>query len=290
MSFTVTSSDGAWVHARRTHLEAIKRFLLPRESTCVTVTEAMDGAEGAGNKNGKFTVFSHRGTVAGCVFHTANGFVFPVLPEDGLPAPTNLGRKLRGAAQRLFCIMGLRRDVESLKQIFMENPVEEIHYYHMSRTCGSPIEHQPLPDDMTVRKAGPADAETLYPLQREYEIEEVILNADRFDPAGCMYQLKASLKQQLVYVVEHRGHPVAKAQTNARGFYWDQIGGVFTDRPQRGRGIGRAVMYKLLRDIECANRNSSLFVKQHNESALRMYRGLGYSTQDEFTIAYFRSI
>ncbi len=290
MSFPITTTEGAWVHARRSHFEAVKRFLLPRESTCVTVTEAMPGAKGPGRKNGRFTVFTNRGTVSGCVFHTANGFVFPVFPEDGLPEPGSLVRKLRGPSQRLFCVMGLRRDVESLKQLFFDDPIEEIHYYHMSRTCGSPLDHQPLPESMTVRKAGPADAEVLYPIQRDYEIEEVVLAADRFDPAGCMYQLKTSLKNQLVYLIEHRGRPIAKAQTNARGFYWDQIGGVFTERSQRGRGIGRAVMYKLLRDVECARRNTSLFVKQHNESALRMYRRLGYSTRDEFTIAYYRPV
>lgn len=186
--------------------------------------------------------------------------------------------------------MGLRRDVESLKQLFPEKPTEEIHYYHMSRSCGAPLEQHPLPDSMTVRKAGPADAQALYPIQRAYEIEEVLLSPDRFDPTGCMYQLRSSLKQQLVYIVEHDRRPIAKAQTNARGFYWDQIGGVFTDRSHRSRGIGGAVMYKLLREIESANRNSSLFVKQNNHTALRMYRGLGYSTQDEFTIAYYRSI
>lgn len=270
-------------------MDSLRDFLLPRESACVSVTECLPGAPTTARRHGRFTVFADHTAVQACIFHTPQGFVFPVLPEDGLPEPEGLARKLRGLGTILFCIMGLRRDVESLQSLLTLKTVETIHYFHMARRCGTPLDLEPVPDGMTIRRATLSDANALYPIQRDYEIEEVILSPERFEPNACMSQLRSSLRKQLVYAAELEGRIVAKAQTNARGIHWDQIGGVYTVPELRGRGVGGAAMRKLLRDVERENRHSSLFVKQKNESALRMYRRLGYSTSDEFTIAYYQS-
>lgn len=290
MNVMIGSNEGVWLHARKGHTEKIREFLMRREASCVTVTEALCGNPSSHRKRGQFTVFSESGEVRSCIFHTPNGFVFPVISEEGLPRPGMLHRKLRSLNANLFCIMGLRRDVQQFQTLVGEEAVETVQYYHMHRMCAAPIPPQPLPEHMTVRRAGPEDAEALYPIQREYEIEEVVLHPERFDSAACMHQLKDSLRRQLVYAVENNGRFVAKAQTNARGIHWDQIGGVYTSTALRGQGIAGAIMRKLLRDLDREKRNSSLFVKQNNEPALRMYRRLGYSTSDEFTIAYYRGI
>lgn len=263
---------------------------MPREASCVTVTEALFGTPANSKKRGRVTVFAEAGDVKSCVFHTPHGFVFPVISEDGLPRPGMLYRKLRGLNANLFCVMGLRRDVEQFQELVPGDAAETIQYYHMHRSCATPIPPQPLPEHMVVRRVEITHAEELYTIQKEYEIEEVVIRPERFDPSACMHQLRDSLRRQLVYAVEYNGRFVAKAQTNARGIHWDQIGGVYTARELRGRGIAGAIMRKLLRDLDRENRNSSLFVKQKNEPALRMYRRLGYSTSDEFTIAYYRGI
>ncbi len=287
----VLNRRGCWFNARNSHIEPLKRFLLPREAGCVTVTEALPGSpKKTDRRSGRFTVFAHDGVIEATVFHTAGGFVFPVLPEDGAPDPTTLSRKLKGVQGRLFCIMGLDRDVRGFQRLLNTTPLDTVNYFLMTRTCATPIDPEPLPDGMVIRKASVRDAEALYPIQREYEIEEVVLRPESFDPASCMSHLKLSLRQQLVYAVEYDGRMVGKAQTNARGFTWDQIGGVYTERSLRGRGIAGAVMYRLLRDIERDGRHSTLFVKRQNVPALRMYRRLGYSITDEFTIAYYRGI
>lgn len=287
----VGNRRGSWQHARSSHIEQLKRYLLPREAGCVTVTEALPGSPmKTGRRSGRFTVFARDGHVEATVFHTGSGFVFPVLPEDGAPNPAGLSRKLRGLQSRLFCVMGLDRDVRGFQRLLNVVPLDTVDYFLMTRTCATPIEPEPLPAAMTIRKASVSDAAALFSIQREYEIEEVVLRPESFDSASCMSQLKLSLRKQLVYAVEYEGRIVAKAQTNARGFSWDQIGGVYTDRSLRGHGIGGAVMYRLLRDIERDGRHSSLFVKRHNEPALRMYHRLGYSISDEFTIAYYRGV
>ena len=70
-------------------------------------------------------------------------------------------------------------------------------------------------------------------------MEEVVIDPSHFSDAQCMKFLKHSLKEELVYVAERDGLPVAKAATNARGFGVDQVGGVYTVPAERNKASGR---------------------------------------------------
>ena len=98
---------------------------------------------------------------------------------------------------------------------------------------------------------------------------------------------KESLENNVVLYAEINGTPVAKAGTNARGFITDQIGGVFTKREERNKGIARIVMKYLLSLIFQEKRYASLFVKKHNTPAINLYKSLGFERVNDFRIAYF---
>ena len=80
--------------------------------------------------------------------------------------------------------------------------------------------------------------------------------------------------------------PIVKAGTNARGYNYDQIGGVFTDISQRHQGYATAVMIKLLKKIFSQDKSASLFVKPDNINAIKIYKALGFVKKANFRIAY----
>jgi predicted GNAT family acetyltransferase len=140
---------------------------------------------------------------------------------------------------------------------------------------------------VTIRRAFPEDTDLIFPLQRLYELEEVYLNPAYFDDRRCRSLLRRSLREQIVYVAEIRGKPVAKAGTNAQGFGADQIGGVFTVPRLRGTGLGRTVMTALLDDIGRTKTHACLFVKKENVAACRLYERLGFQTREDYRITYY---
>jgi predicted GNAT family acetyltransferase len=138
-----------------------------------------------------------------------------------------------------------------------------------------------------VRKAGPYDAESLFPIQKCYELEEVVITPAHFNEAQCMKSLRLALREQLVYVAELDGVPVSKAATNARGYKVDQIGGVYTVPQERGKGLGKAVVSELLKTVFSEKQAACLFVKKHNRSALALYERLGFSPVTDYVISYY---
>ena len=105
-----------------------------------------------------------------------------------------------------------------------------------------PPEQEPGPRACGCARPGRRTPAALYPLQRDYELEEVLIEPGHFDPQTCLANLRSTLRRQIVILAEQDGRPVSKAGTNARGFDADQIGGVFTVEGQRGRGLARRVM------------------------------------------------
>ena len=151
----------------------------------------------------------------------------------------------------------------------------------------TPSTPPPLPG-LRIRPADGRDLGSLFPLQRDYELEEVVVFPERFSEQSCRLHLRDTLRRQLVVVAELDGRPVAKAGTNARGFQVDQIGGVFTEERLRGSGIAARVMSDLLERIFRSKPMVSLFVKRTNLPAIALYRKLGFRSLDSYRITYFR--
>jgi hypothetical protein len=142
-------------------------------------------------------------------------------------------------------------------------------------------------EGVRVRRSLPGDAGLLFPLQRAYELEEVVLEAGLFSDAGCLKMLRQGLREELVFHAARDGWPLAKAGTNARGYGVDQIGGVFTVASERGRGLARIVMAALLEAIFAEKSTACLFVKQANSPAIALYERLGFATIGGYVISYF---
>jgi len=142
------------------------------------------------------------------------------------------------------------------------------------------------------------------PLQAAYEKEEVLLDPSSYNPSITRAHLLQTLNEQIVVMASARDtvephapisgplsrspQPIAKASTNAKGIDYHQIGGVFTQRMYRGRGIGGSVVAFLLDTIFEDGRRACLFVKKDNIPALAMYRRLGFEKAGEYRIDYYR--
>jgi predicted GNAT family acetyltransferase len=273
-----------WRPASRRDLAALLEFLLPEEALYVPFTSRLR----AGARGYEIYVNTdHTGAVKDCFLHTAGGLLLPAFSDSGQDREA-LSSLLNGLRPMVHSIMGVGRGVDIIEANLPLPPTTRVEYFLMTLAAGS--RHPVLPPDppgLRVRKADAYDAELLFPMQKCYELEEVVITPAHFNEAQCMKSLRLALHEQLVYVAEAEGVPVSKAATNARGYKVDQIGGVYTVPRERGKGLGKAVVSELLKTVFADKQAACLFVKKHNRSALALYERLGFVPVTDYIISYY---
>lgn len=146
-----------------------------------------------------------------------------------------------------------------------------------------------LINNLEINMATGKDVNNLLDLQVGYEIEEVCQGKREFPKGISFMNLEHILKDEITYFAMLNNLCVSKANTNAQGINYAQIGGVYTLPEYRGLGIASSVVSRLILHInKKEGKDVSLFVKADNTKAIEMYKGLGFKKRGEFLISYFR--
>ena len=143
--------------------------------------------------------------------------------------------------------------------------------------------------NVEILRADVKDANELLDLQVRYEKEEVCQGKNEFPKAISLMNLEHILKNEITYFARLDNLCVSKANTNAQGINYAQIGGVYSLPEYRGRGIASCVVNALIEHINIKERkNVCLFAKTCNTKAIKMYKRLGFKERGSFAISYFR--
>ena len=273
-----------WQTAARADMDSVLSFLLRDESLCVPFTARLRaGARGQ-------TVFVARddqGGITGSLLVTSSGLLLPLL-ADGEAAGPELARMLRAIRPPVQSIMGTGHSASAVEALMPTFPTARIEYFLMSVSRGEArLALIPPQRGLAVRMADELDADALFPLQKAYELEEVVVDPRHSNDAQCLKLLRRTLREELVFIAEKDGIPLAKAATNARGFAVDQIGGVFTVPDARGKGLGRMVVSELLKRVLREKEGACLFVKKKNRPAISLYERLGFAPVTDYVISYY---
>jgi len=273
-----------WRLASKKDMPGVLEYLMREEELCVPFTSRLRA-----QARGCDVFLEHGGNgVSGCMLATATGLLLPALPADGAVDRDGLGGVVRGLRAPVHSVMGVGRCVQEIEALLPVSVTTRVEYFLMTlpRDAFRPA-MAPQDERVVIRKADPADAELLFPLQKGYELEEVVIDPLHFSDAQCLKLLKKALREELVYAAEIDGRLAAKAATNARGYAVDQIGGVYTEPAERGRGLAKAVVCVLLREVFAEKRAACLFVKKRNRPAISLYERLGFRPLTDYVISYY---
>ena len=142
---------------------------------------------------------------------------------------------------------------------------------------------------LSIERATENDLTELFPLQLDYENTEVAYEGRPINPAVCKLSLRARITTEYIYKVSADRRIVAKAGTNARGFHWFQIGGVYTLPAYRNKGLAAAAVAHLINTQSVEAHGFALFVKTVNTAARRVYEKLGFEQCGLFRMSYWKA-
>jgi len=238
--------------------------------------------------NGRLWTRKENGRITGVLYISRYGVVLPVFDKNENDADeTHFLKKLLVCRENdLFSVIGMEERVLNIEN-HTRKPVSDYVNYRMLIGSGPVPSEQEEPPGLSIKQAKLSDFDILWKLEKAYQIEEVLRNGHIFDERSSRLHFQNTLKNQLVYTALLGGRAVAKAGTNARGFLYDQIGGVFVIPELRGYGFGTAVMNYLLSAIADTGRSPCLFVKKSNLPALKLYKNLAFRDMGAFRISYY---
>jgi GNAT superfamily N-acetyltransferase len=278
----------SWRAAGPADMERLVAFLCRDEASCTGASARVKSDE----RGSQAFVEEAGGVIRGAIVATPAGMVLPVLPEGPIDRPS-LAQLLGDLHAAVQSIGGPPAAVDAIESAMPVAATTRIEYRLMKleRTAwAGPGVHASAAaaiEGVRVRRSTASDVALLFPLQRAYELEEVVLDRALFSDAGCLKLLRHGLREQLVFHAFREGRPLAKAGTNARGYAVDQIGGVFTVASERGKGLARIVMAALLEAIFAEKSGACLFVKHANAPAIALYERLGFTSAGGYAISYY---
>ena len=283
-----------WKPARKSDTSNLNRFLQEHEHKCVSLTSRLLRQTGDAFYERRAGILLHKndaGVVTGVYYVSPLGVILPVftpLTEVRNEDKTVFTRFTRRFLSRIHSIIGTAGDVALVEEILGNTPVSKNRYILMSKDVDDfRPETKTFPPGISVRPATLRDAPRLFPLQKFYEMEEVLVHPERFNDRGCMAHLRKNLNRQIILVAETEDTIVAKAGTNGIGYTYFQLGGVYTLPDYRNQGISTALITVLMGEILDRGKKACLFVKKGNLPALRVYEKLGFLLREDFAVSYF---
>ena len=269
--------------------EKLEALIHPQEMSSIDGVSMITG-----DKKSSKPIIAHISgdTIDAALFFTSYGRIMPVLDSSFLFHQEDVRQvsALAGNAVLLPTSVSGRSEAVDLflERFSCGQRRQVVEHYIMELDPANFIMPQ-IPDRFKIKilRGSPRQLLPLFPLQKCYERQEVLLNPDAQDTMETFRWLKSILTREICFYAKRGFRYVSKANTNARGFDHIQIGGVFTAGRFRCQGYALHTVAALCRHIiEEEHKIPSLFVRCDNENAINLYRKLGFEIKDTTKTVY----
>lgn len=270
----------------------VSEFLKPYESKCVLLSSYVR------RQSEKIYVI-----VDGCYIGSVDDILgvlyidstlFHCIPDtlalDSMAVLKFFMKLTENGGKKIKCISGEAVGTDyflNLMKVKEKNAYQVNNYRLMTSSGFGGFRPEALCDGDELIRCTENEIEELFALQQKYLKEEVAPKGKVISRLEVSMSLRQILKNQLCLAIFSDGEAVAKANTNAIGINWIQIGGVYTHPLFRRNGYAVHLIYSICRRAFRVNRNVALFVKEKNEPAIQLYKKLGFQAHDLYKIAYF---
>lgn len=169
-------------------------------------------------------------------------------------------------------------------------PKHTNEYEIMTLTSSPNKAPETLSDDDIIKCCTKQDFDFLFNLQKNYIIKEVALPNQKITDNETGLMLSDILKNQLVmalYCGTEDNEYVSKVNTNAIGYNWVQLGGIFTHPLHRHNYYAWHLINAISTRIQKSGKAVCLFVKDRNIPAKNLYTKIGFEPQGKMNIIYF---
>lgn len=262
----------------------IKQFLLPYEKICTSLCSYVR------RKNPHIFAITKNSKIDSCdeilgVFYFNGTFLhcFPNLTQEMLYL-----LRIFFSDKKIKSINGEKSTTEKLISIFQQKPYQKNFYKLMILEKSASQPPQKPEENKKICRCTEDDIEHLFNLQKNYVLEEVAPNSKKVSDLEIKIALRNILKNQLVFAIFDDKIAISKANSNAIGWNFVQLGGIYTNPLYRKKYYAWTLIKILCDKIQANNKKICLFVNEKNLPAINLYKNLGFFEANSFEIAYFQ--
>lgn len=237
----------------------------------------------------QYSILDKNDDIRSILIYTKDGHYYPFISEEHINAASNI---LNDDFHNIFSIYSN----ENISKDLLSNikyPSRLVVSYNVMRLLKEDfIPQNSELSDYYCRKCDEKDYKELKVLQYQYHKEEVYTDNSFYPHISEMQAFKRSLKQRINFTVfqkEDKEIPVSKASVNGESLNTYQLGGIFTKKKYRKKGLSQLCLTYLIKEV-FKNENIKkivLYVKKDNIPANRLYIKLGFKNIFQTTLSYF---
>ena len=224
--------------------------------------------------------------VVGVFYYTKGNLVLSCLPYQSREV-FNVLRSFF-LKNRVFCISSFTAYTEFLIKVLDSvgtQCVNEVrNYYLMEFNTGSLCKNT---YGYTLRQCSKKDVDELLPMQVSYVTEEVLLKGTQAVPRAERLSLEKSVKAQNIFCLCQNNKIVSKVHISALTEHYAQLGGVYTLKSFRQRGLASCLVNNVSSQLWINGKKAVLFVNVKNTPAIHSYLNAGFNSFGEYKIAYY---
>lgn len=192
----------------------------------------------------------------------------------------------------IFSISGEKSGTLMLKKIlensFEKTPKVQIEYFLMENgRFDSAKDLARMNRQLSVEKCGEQEISRVFPLQVEFEKEEVVFEPELFNEDHCLAKFENFVDAGAVFVGKIKNAPLCKLTVSAQGKNYVLLGGVFTVPKYRNCGLAKALLNSVSQKFAAQSKKCTLFVKTENKAAIKVYEKTGFKKFCNFEILYY---
>lgn len=190
--------------------------------------------------------------------------------------------------KKISCIMGEKNETEKIRKLLFKlkkiqpDDIRQMFFMEYKQSKENSVQN------LEIAECSLQDAEKLFPLHISYTQEEVLPEWKKINLALERLKLEKILRTQKVLAVKQENSFCAKAQTNAISKNFIQIGGVFTKKEFRSKGLASCLVKKLAEEFQTENKKSVLFVNKKNKPAICAYKKAGFEAFEKYEMLYYK--
>ncbi|MBQ4378459.1 MAG: GNAT family N-acetyltransferase [Treponema sp.] len=265
-------------------------FLLTNEHKCVSLVSRFL------KRDTKILyILDERNIIWGVLSISAGGQILHCLESDSI-LPDIEEYFVANRPEKLFSIIGEQKYTNEIAKIFLKRfgtvPKSQTDYALMEYNETVVNEKTDPKKNAFIRNCEvfdckDSDFDAVFPIQKAYEFEEVLIDKSKFNEKNSRILLRRSIQSGEVFAVRYNNKIVGKASVNAKGQNCIQLGGIFTEMGFRNHGIATHLVKTLARRFKSEGKTIVLFVKKTNTTAIDVYKNCGFMPFNDYKILYY---